>query len=378
MSLSTIISTAGVDLAELFVELYNSAKIFNHSAVVSITRGTAERILQVQQQFGKFCGKYLNVDLSTPTINLYWYNRMSGTNAGQAVIKKLLNNRLNRTPVNVLQSLNDRRNPAVHVRSNTTTDFIPNPINNSKNTSFVYGNSNTSMMNVIHSPRRARTIDTSSIINPATMMAIIPERRKMVQVINPRFNPEKLSIDPNELQQMLTESTSETPAESKSDTLNITETPETPNTSNIAETLETPETQKNTKTLKAREVSPKQTIPVQKTRDTPEIQESPKSKNRESKRSDPQNSETQKPLHVHEIHPKKPTTDFSNEPEPILTRPVVAESPTPLVMKDEDEVMQIPMDGVILDSTQDGVEKSNEPIPFNRFERRNRRKPQQI
>ena len=64
MSLNTLVSVANVNLAELFVELYNSAKIFNHEAVITITRGDAERILTKQRIFAKFCGKYMFVDLS--------------------------------------------------------------------------------------------------------------------------------------------------------------------------------------------------------------------------------------------------------------------------------------------------------------------------
>ena len=347
MSLSTIISTNGVDLPELFVELYNSAKIFNHSAIVVITRGDAERILRKQLQFGKFCGKYMNVDLSTPTINLYWYNRQAGTNAGQAVIRKIKGNQYRKAPESALRELNARRNPAVHTRENRTTDFIPNPVNNSRNTAFMYGNNNNSMMNIIHPPRRARIVNTSGIINPATLPAITYEKKRIVQVINPRFNPDLYSMSKDDVQQIL---------------------------NHQGDDEQQPEI--SPKTIATKE--PEHKTPKELEYKTTKEPEQKTTKDQEYKTTkDQEHKATREPVGAQ-------STSFSYEPEPVrMPRPAVepvvqrethVPVPEPVhVTVPKDEPMAIPMDGVVIDAVVDGIKKTNEPPVVNRFQRRNKK-----
>lgn len=338
MSLSTVISTNGINLAVLFVELYNSAKIFNHSAVITITVGQAEQLLRKQRMFGKFCGKYMNVDLSTPTINLYWYNRMAGTSAGQAVVRKVAEMRYKQTPPEVLRSLEPRKNPTVHMRSNRTTDFIPNPNNTSKNTSFMYGNPNTSAMNIIHPPRRSRTVNTSTIINPATLPAIVYEKKRVIQVINPRFNPDLYSMESTEMNALL------------NDTLEEDNQP--------VETPETQETRENPKTPEIPETSAP--VPLEMSTST----NSNNLGNLGNLSINTFNSESV-PKQV-----KRPVivqkTRETHVPEPLPIHQVVP----------RDEPIVIPKDGMVVDALVDGDEKDNEPVPFNRFQRANRKKKQ--
>ena len=321
MSLSTLISVNGINLAELFVELYNSAKAFNHDEVEVITRGIAEKILRVQLLFGKFCGKYLEIDFRKTTVNFYYYNRRNGTNAGQAVVKRLMTKSMNRTPVSVLRHLETRKNPAVHVRPNQTTDFIPNANNNSNKTSFIYGNGNTHMMNVIHPPRRGKSVDTSTIHNPATLPANIPEKKKKIQVINPRFNPERYVMTKVDIQNMLADDTLTVDSSDESDILPTTSvsTSTTSNASTSATSATSATSDNMTFDLES--------APVQGRRQKTERK-------------------------VVESHVPIP------ESMPVL----------------KDEPMQIPKDGVVLDAVEDGVEKDNEPVPVNRFQRANRKK----
>ena len=159
---------------------------------------------------------------------------MAGTSAGQAVVRKVAEMRYKQTPPEVLRSLEPRKNPTVHMRSNRTTDFIPNPNNTSKNTSFMYGNPNTSAMNIIHPPRRSRTVNTSTIINPATLPAIVYEKKRVIQVINPRFNPDLYSMESTEMNALLNDTLEE-------DNQPV-ETPETQETRENPKTPEIPET----------------------------------------------------------------------------------------------------------------------------------------
>lgn len=339
MSLSTLISIKDVNLAELFVELYNNAKVFNHAEVRAITRGDAERILNLQRRFGKFCGKYLEIDFESTTINFYYFNRRNGVNAGQAAVKRVMVKQQNKTPEHVLRQLDKRKNPTVQVRQNRTNDFIPNANSGLKNTSFMYG-SNTTAMNIIHPPRRAKSVDVSSIHNPATLPANIPARKKPIQVINPRFNPELYVISNAELSQML-------------------EDYRPPDNSNVSNS-----------SLNSQDVSTSD-------RNTREI----KSESTESEQTESKQTES-KSMKLESKTENETTSNFNSEPVPVrMPRKIVQKNhvdlpvPVPEPMPAyRDEPMMIPQDGVVVDAVIDGVEKTNEPVIVNRFQRTNRKK----
>lgn len=350
MSLSTLISVSGINLAELFVELYNNAKVFNHAEVCVITRGDAERLLKLQQRFGKFCGKYIEVDFESTTINFYWYNRRNGINAGQAAVKRVMAKQQNRPPEHVLRQLEKRKNPTVQIRQNRTNDFIPNANSGLKNTSFMYGG-NTTAMNVIHPPRRAKSVDTSTLHNPATLPANIPERKKPIQVINPRFNPELYVISNTELAQMLNDyvppsNNDEEPSNtsSTSSTRNVIDAPDTGNTRNIVDTSSIPMT-----------VNTRNIVDISNTPNTASIRDVESSFN-----SEPVPVRMPRPI-VQKKHVESPVPI----PEPM---------PAPLPIREEP--MVIPKEGLVIDSVVDGEEKTNEPVSVNRFKRSNRKKLQ--
>ena len=353
MSLSTLMSVNGVNKAALFVELYNSAKVFNHAEVQTITRGDAEKILSRFQQFGKFCGKYMEIDFGPTTLNFFYYNARNKSGAGQAAVKRVIARQQNKPPVHVLRELEKRKNPSVQTRQNNTNDFIPNANSGTRNIAFMYGN-NTTAMNIIHPPRRSRSIDTSSIYNPATLPANIPARKKQIQVINPRFNPELYVISNTELTQILNEYVP--PSNDEQESSNIPDTPKSPS---VQDTPDSPKT-----------------VDVSNAPNIPDTPSSPKTSSASSTTRTTRNSRSVESIDV---------GSFDTEPQPVRVQrqvvqkkhveshvPIPEPMPAPPVPRDEPLV--IPTDGVLIDAVVDGEEKTNEPVPVNRFRRANRKK----
>lgn len=189
-SLIPIVSVDGVDKAELLALLYAEAKAFNEAAVVPMTRGDADKILQTETIFRNFKGKRLWVDLSSTTVHFYWYDRHNGLGKGRAVLKKLLDKMTYRSPAN--PDIQERRNIKSGI-SNTTGDFIPNPITPSQQSASHMRNKN---MNGVIAAKAPKVVDTSQIYNAATQRQRVQPVPKKVQVINSKPRAINLNVQP--------------------------------------------------------------------------------------------------------------------------------------------------------------------------------------
>ena len=90
MSLAPTVMIDDIDKAELLVELYNNAKAFNNKAVRVFRRSDALQLLSKGTTFQKLYGRHLWVDLSRDDkVNLLYYNRYNGLNAGQSAIRAI-------------------------------------------------------------------------------------------------------------------------------------------------------------------------------------------------------------------------------------------------------------------------------------------------
>lgn len=189
-SLIPIVSIEGVDKAELFALLYAEAKIFNETAVITITRGEAAKILQTETAFRNFKGKRMWVDLSDNSkVHFYWYDKHNGLGKGRAVLKKLLDKMTFRAPANT--DLQERRNIRAS-SSNTTGDFIPNPITPAQQSAGHLRNRN---MNGVIAARTPKVVNTSQIYNAATQKQRVDTTPKKVQVINYRPRPIRVDVE---------------------------------------------------------------------------------------------------------------------------------------------------------------------------------------
>lgn len=189
MSLIPIVSIQGIDKAELFALLYAEAKVFNETAVVPMTRGDAAKILQTETAFRNFKGKRMWVDLSDTKVHFYWYDKHNGLGKGRAVLNKLLDKMSFRSPAN--PEIQERRDIRA-TSSNTTGDFIPNPITPSQQSAGHLRNRN---MNGVIAAKVPKVVDTSRIYNAATQKQRVDIAPKKIQVINHRPRPIVVNIE---------------------------------------------------------------------------------------------------------------------------------------------------------------------------------------
>jgi len=205
MSLIPIVSIDGIDKAELFSLLYAEAKVFNEKAVITITRGDAVQILQTETQFRNYKGKRMWVDLSDTKVHFYWYDKHNGLGKGRAVLKKLLDKMTFRAPASA--EIQERRNIRA-TSSNTTGDFIPNPISPSQQSAGYLRNRN---MNGVIAAKSPKVVDTSQIYNAATQKQRVDVAPKKVQVINYRPRTVTVNLPSEELSADSSQETLETP-----------------------------------------------------------------------------------------------------------------------------------------------------------------------
>ena len=180
MSLAPTVPIGDLNKAELLVALYTNAKSFNDQANVNMTRGQAETLLKQQQVFQKLGGCHIWVDLRRDDkVNLLYYNRYNGLNAGQMVIRGLRAKKRLQPGAQVVEEVNSRRRSqgrGNHSR-NVERNFIPNA-----------STPRGKHMNVITSAKPKKVVDTSKIYNPATQKQNPITPKKKVQVLNPPTN----------------------------------------------------------------------------------------------------------------------------------------------------------------------------------------------
>lgn len=205
MSLAHTVMINDLNKAELFVALYNKAKVFNKNAVVVISRGQAEAILREQQIFSKLNGKRMYIDLRRDDkMMVYYYNKYNGVGAAQHVIRNLRrgsNTRLQKQANDVIYNRRSVEPP----KQNIVRDFIPNPISPSQQTSQTLGEKR--MNQVVTSSRSRKIVDPSKITNAATVPIRGYTNIKKIQIINtrktthtqPDARKPKLHIEPMEM-----------------------------------------------------------------------------------------------------------------------------------------------------------------------------------